>query len=314
MKQGRQRAVLERIVQRVVDWLLRYVTWHTSESRNLSRRQGDYFPVVCILGREHYSERSKSYPALRRRDLEKVLRQELAGEPPTLTLLGPIVGDRREVRFYRLDRAVIDSLPRSLFIVPESVLLGTQLPADSWADVRRQDYRYFLFANGPSQPAGGALGERELVAMAAGIDLDSVPEEWHESDELLGRLRRALPALHAWSWWSCRNPMPRRFSFAGVEWKQIALTAAVMLFAYLTLSSIYLQAFLSQRQAALDALGPDIQAALVADNEARVFASRTNALIELWSGRSDTQRLWEAVAAALHNQGSIDALWMPRRY
>ena len=308
MKQNRLRGVLERIAQGVVDRLLRFVTWHASDSRNLSRQAGDRYPLVIILGREHYSERSKSYPALRRRDLEKVLREELAGEPPTLTLPGPISGDRREVTFFRLDRDVIESLPRSLFIVPESVLLGTQLAAESWADVQRQGYRYYLFRRGPSQPAGGVLGARELVAMAAGVDPDRAAEEWRGADELLGRLRRALPALPALTWWSCRNPLPRRIGTAGIAWKPIGLTAGLMLFAYLSLSSVYLQALLSQRDGALTVLGPDIQAGLVADDEARAYETRRDALIELWSGRSDTQRLWQAVALALQDGASVSRL------
>ena len=81
-----------------------------------------------------------------------------------------------------------------------------------------------------------------------------------------------------------------------------------MLFAYLTLSSVYLQALLSQRDAALMALGPDIQQGLVADNEARAYEARRDALIELWSGRSDTQRIWESVGLALQNQASISRL------
>jgi hypothetical protein len=308
MKRNRPRAVLERITRGVVDHLLRYVTWHATENRGLSRQPGDHFPLVIILGREHYSERSKSYPALRRRDLQKVLREELAGEPPTLVLLGPISGDRREVSFYRLDRVVIDALPRSLFIVPESVLLGAQLPAASWADVERQDYRYFLFRGAPSQPAGGALEARNLVAMAAGVDPDRAPEEWRGSDELLRRLRRALPALPALTWWSCRNPLPRGIGITAVAWKQIASTAGLMLLAYLAFSSIYMQALSSQRDGALMALGPDIQQGLVADNEARAYEVRRDALIGLWSGRSDTQRLWEGVASALRNRASVSRL------
>ena len=308
MKRNRPRAVLKRIVQSVVDRLLRHVTWHASENRSLSRQPGDYYPLVIILGREHYSERSKSYPALRRRDLEKVLHEELAGEPPTLALPGPISGDRREVTFFRLDRDVIESLPRSLFIVPESVLLGDQLAAESWAEVQRQGYRYFLFRGGPSQPAGGALEQRDLVAMAAGVDPDRAPEEWSGSDELLGRLRRALPSLSALTWWSCRNPLPQGIGTAGIAWKPIGLTAGLMLFAYLTLSSVYLQALLSQRDGALKELGPEIQQGLVADNEARAYEARRDALIELWSGRSDTQRLWQGVSLALQNRASVSRL------
>jgi hypothetical protein len=302
--------MLGRIAKSVIDRFLRHVSWHASETVNLARMPGDHYPLIVILGREHYSERSKIYPALRRRDLQKVLDGELADGPPTLALPGPINGDKREVRFYQLDRKVVDSLPRCLFIVPESVLLGMNLHAASWADIQRQGYRYFLFAGGPSQPAGGALESRELVAMAAGIDSDSEPEEWHGSDCLLRRMRQALPALPALTWWSCRNRLSPGFRITGIAWKPFGLTAALMLFTYLIMSSLYLQILLSQRNSALTALGPEIQEGLIADNEARDYAVRRDALIEFWSGQTDTQRVWEGVALALQNQSSVNGLAM----
>ncbi|MDH3535782.1 MAG: hypothetical protein OER87_08550 [Gammaproteobacteria bacterium] len=310
MKQERLRPWLTRFAHSVIDRLLRHVTWHASESRNLSRQPGEHFPLVIILGREHYSERRKSYPALRRRDLEKVLREDLAGEPPTLAVFGPISGERREVSFYRMKRAVVEALPRSLFIVPESVLLGVGLAAENWADVERQQYRYFLFRDGPSQPAGGALGQRDLVALAAGIDPDCIPEEYRGSDDLLLRMRRSLPALPASTWWSCRNPLPRGFGLERVAWKPLAVTAGLMLFAYLALSSIYLQSVLAYRTGVLEELEPGIQEGLIADNEARAYEARGAALIELWSGRSDTQQVWEAVALALQNRATVSQLDM----
>ena len=305
MKQHRSGTVLESVVRGVLDRLLRRVAWHASERRNLSRQPGDFFPLVTILGREHYSERSKTYPALGRHDLEKVLREELVGEPPTLTLLGPINGDKREVSFFRLDLAVIEALPRSIFILPESVLLKAQLLTQSWAEVERQGYRYFLFRGGPSQPAGGALRARELVAMAAGVDPAQVPEEWRGADEVLQRLRRSLSKLPISSWWSCRNPLPRRLGLDAVAWKPLAMTAGLVLFVYLALSSIYLQALLGHRNGILDTLGPEIQEGLVADNETRVLAARRDALLGLWAGRADTQLIWQGVALALQNRASV---------
>jgi hypothetical protein len=310
MTPNRLQAKLGQIAQSVVDRLLRHVAWHASESRNLSLQPGDHYPLIVILGREHYSERRKSYPALRRRDLEKVLHEELKEEPLTLALLGPVSADRREVSFYRLRRAVVESLPRSLFIIPESVLLGAGLAADSWADIQRQNYRYFLFRNGPSQPAGGALQARDLVAMAAGVDADTVPEEWRGSDQLLGRLRRGLTVIPALTWWSCRNPLPRQFGFDGVAWKPLALVAGLMLFVHLTLSSLYLQVLLSNREGALETLAPQIQDGLAADNEARELATRRDALIQLWSGRTDTQHVWEGLALALRNRANVSRLDM----
>jgi hypothetical protein len=310
MKPTGTQTILRRCAASLVKRLSRHVTWHGSTDHNLAGEAGRHFPLVLILGREYYKERRRIYPALRRRDLEKVLRQELAGKPPTLSVPGPLRGDRREVSFYSLEPGLIESLPRSLFIIPESVVLGSQVPADGWADVERQDYRYFLFGDGSSQPAGGALAQRELVALAAGVDPDLPPDEWRGSAELLSRMRRALPKLPALTWWSCRNPLPRRFGVDAVAWRPVALTAAAMLFGYLVLSSTYLQTSLSLRSGALDTIRPEIQEGLAADEEARDLEARRNALAELWGGRVDTQLLWQGVALAAQNRASINQVEM----
>lgn len=310
MNNDRPRTLLGRIASSVVRRLLRYVTWHASESHNLSGEPGTHLPLVVILGREHFAERQKSYPALRTRDLQKVLQEELAGQPPTLTLPGPVRGDRREVRFFRLNSDVVDALPRSIFVIPESVVLAAQLSEDDWADIERQGFRYFLFHDGVSQPAGGALGQRELVAMAAGVDPGRTPKEFRGSDELLLRLRQSLFSASASTWWSCRNPISRDWGLDRVAWKPIGLTAGLMLFAYLALSSIYLQSLLSQRSGALDELEPRIQEGLVADNQGRAYEAQRDALIRLWSDRADTQQAWQAVAIALQNNASISQIAM----
>jgi hypothetical protein len=310
MNSDSPRTLPGRIAGSVIRRLLRYVTWHASESHNLSGEPGAHLPLVVILGREHYAERQKSYPALRTRDLQKVLQEELAGQPPTLTLPGPVRGDRREVRFFRLDSDVVDALPRSVFVIPESVVLAAQLSEDDWADVERQGFRYFLFRDGVSQPAGGALGQRELVAMAAGVDPGRNPVEYRGSNDLILRLRQSLSSLSTSTWWSCRNPIPRDWGLDRVAWKPIALTASLMLFAYLALSSIYLQSLLSHRSGVLLELEPEIQEGLVTDNEARAYEVQRDALIELWSGRRDTQQAWESVAIALRNNATISQIDM----
>lgn len=308
MNAHRATTYTQRLVQGIVRRLLRHVIWHTNDSRNLSDRPGLRSALAIVLGREHYRERRKRYPALRKRDLNKVLREELAGEPPTLTLIGPIEGDGREVSFYRLDEAVLESLPRGLFVVPESLLLSAQLTVDSWADVERGGYRYYLFENGTSQPAGGALEGRELVALASGMDPARIPEEYRGGDEVLLRLRRSLSLLPVSTWWSCRNPLPRNLGLDRVAWKPLAVTAGALVFAYLALTSLYLQALLSQRENTLDVLEPQIQEGLVADNEARALEARKVALSELWSGRDDTQRLWEAVGIAVQSQTIVSSV------
>ena len=91
MTEVKTQTTLGRIAKSVIDRFLRHVSWHASETMNLARMPGDHYPLIVILGREHYSERSKIYPALRRRDLQKVLDGELAGGPPTLALPAPLM-------------------------------------------------------------------------------------------------------------------------------------------------------------------------------------------------------------------------------
>ena len=295
---------VSRWAEKFAERLMRRVSWHTSGTSGLAG-DGQQRSWVLILGREHYSERQQSYPLLRQRDLDKVIRGEIATEPATIYVPGPIDGDRRQVTFYALDEVILDALPRSLVVIPESLLLGTQLPDGGWADIERDDYRYFLFDNGRSQPAGGALAAPNLVAMAAGMDPEREPERWRGKASIVPRLRRGLKSLSASTWWACRNPVPRPGGLLDFAWRPVGLAAAAALLAYLMLTTLYLQGTLSYRERALENLAPEVQEGLTADSEARRLADRQGALADLWASRSDTQALWAAVASAVEDGARI---------
>jgi len=123
-------------------------------------------------------------------------------------------------------------------------------------------------------------------------------------------MRRALLKLPGLTWWSCRNPLPRRFGLDAVAWKPAAVTAAMVLVGYLVVSSLYLQVSLSLRNGDLDTLRPQIQEGLATDEEARDLGVRRNALAELWGSRADTQVLWQGVALAAQKQASINQIEM----
>jgi hypothetical protein len=300
----RTRSIPSRWSSQLIERLLTHVCWYADECRSLSG-EASRRPLVLILGREHYSESRKSYPLLRHRDLDMVIRGELADEETTIYVPGEIDGDRREVNFYRLDRDVLEALPRTPIVLPESLVLAGALAEDAWADIDRDGYRYFLFDDGRSQPAGGALGAPRLVALAAGMDPDSEPEQWHGHEQLLGRLRKALMSLPANAWWACRNPLPRKTSLLDIAWRPIGLTAAAAVLGYLVLTTLYLQGTLSLREHALESIAPEVQEGLAADSESRRLGDRQRALAELWSSRADTQLLWAAVASALENGARI---------
>ena len=82
--------------------LARRIVWLTDGRRDASGATTRSRALVAVLGREHYSERRRQYPILSRRDLDDVLKQELAGAPPTLAVVSAARDDRREVTFLRV--------------------------------------------------------------------------------------------------------------------------------------------------------------------------------------------------------------------
>jgi hypothetical protein len=139
---------------RLREALQRRIVWLTDQRRDLGGESSSAAALVAVLGREHYIERRRKYPIHSRRDLEAVLRQELAQAPPTLTLIGEPDQEKREVTFFELRPGVLEKVGRALWLVPESAALARTLPRGRVASVERDGYRYFLSANGASQPAG----------------------------------------------------------------------------------------------------------------------------------------------------------------
>jgi hypothetical protein len=295
--------ILDSIRGRVFEQLLARVVWVAREHRNLADQASERFPLVVVLGREHYSERRESYPALSRRDLLKVLDQEEGGSNTTLRLIGPAEGDRRDVTYYRLDDSLVAEFSGTPFIVPEGLALAAPLDGDVWVDVERQGYRYFLLPDGVSQPAGGMLPTRELVAMARGIDPDREPELWRGSDKIGRQLAQGLTRLDPLQWWDCRNPLPRPSRLRSIAWRPLATMAGGGLIGYLMLSSLYLQASLAQRESTLQSRVEAVSESLQADEEAQAYQERVAALADLWSDRVATRRVWRGVGIAL-NQGA----------
>jgi hypothetical protein len=298
---------------RLAAWLAGRVAWMAGETQDLLGQRGRSLPIVTVLGREHYTERRQSYPVQGRRDLAKVLRGELSGEPPTICLVGPLRDERREVSFFRLVPDIIPQLPRSLALVPESVLLARDLPAGDWAEIDRQGFRYYVLPGGGSQPAGGVLSRPELIALAAGIAPDRPPLRWSDETELRTRLARRLLGMPASAWWACRNPVAGPLAMPRLAWRHLGIAAAMLLLGYMALVSVYLNSTLAHRERTLAALAPEVQAGLATESAAREAQARLVALSDLWSERVETHEAWAAVASALAQGARLDQVTLTGR-
>jgi hypothetical protein len=279
--------------------------WLTDARRTLQGAVSEAPALVVFVGREHYVEKRKRYPIRGWRDLDRVLKLELAGDTRTLTAIGPPEGDAREVVFYQLKPGVAERLGRTVLAVPESAALAGSAGEDAVVTVERDGFRYFLGDSGESQPAAGAIGSVALFSMAIGLSPDSVRGTW-DRDAIVQRL---LPGL----WRMPRASLLRflRPTLQGslqVAWKPLALLAGAGLVGYLLLASAYLSLTLRAREAALEDLGPEVEQLLGTQREVEQLAAERTAVAELLAGRRDTYEIWRLAATAWQQGASLNGL------
>jgi hypothetical protein len=280
------------------------IVWLTDERRDAAGDVSTAFALAAVLGREHYTERRKQYPILSRRDLDAVLEQELAGAPPTLTTISAERDDRREVTFFEIRPEVLSRAAPALFVVPESLALAATLPAGGIATVDRRGFRYFLAANGVSQPAGGAVTSAELFAMAAGLDAGAAIAI--DGDGLHERILSGLGHLPPGAWLRLRTPSLE--ARVDIEWQPIALMAGIGLVAYLALASGYLTFTRQARERELSGLGNEVEKLLVAQRDVDRMLAEQSALAAVTADRRSTYRIWQVVSVAWSKGAVITAV------
>jgi hypothetical protein len=291
-------------VGRLKSLLAGRVAWLTDERRDATGATTRAAAIVTVLGREHYAERRRQYPIVSRRDLEGVLRQELEGRPPTLTLVGPLRDDRREVTFFEFDPAVLALAGPCLWIVPESVALAATLPDGAIATVDRSGLRYFVAASGVSQPAAGSVTSAEIFALAAGLEARETLEL--SENGLHARIVGGLGRLPAGAWLSLRAPslQPR----LKLDWQRLALVAGAGLVGYLALASAYLAVTREARETELAGLGGEVEKLLAAQRDVDRMLAEQAGLATIVAERRGSYRLWQPVAVAWSKGANIDAI------
>lgn len=281
------------------------VVWLADERRDLQGASTQAPALVAVVGREHYTERRKRYPIDARRDLERVLEQEVAGQSDVLTTIGPSREGGRDVAFFELKPGTLERVGRTLFIVPETLLLANTLRAGQIAEVERAGFRYFIASSGVSQPAAGAVATPQLFGTAIGqYELGEVAAI--DGPELLRRLVPGLRRVPLASWSGLRKPGTQRR--LEIDWRKVGTWSALAVVAYLALASGYLKLTTQSREAELGTLGPEVNALLDAQNKVERVGTELNAIDTLLRERRDTYRLWAVVGAAWSRGAEINRL------
>lgn len=292
---------LESLARRLRDWAASTVVWHTDEASAMSAAWQHAPKWVLIVGREHYTERRSSYPVRGGLDLHRILQLELRGVDNTLTVIHPLVDDRRSVTFYQLrpDFDLADS--GYLFWIPETALLERSMasPLDL-ATVTRSGLTYFLAPDVASQPAGGLLRSIELFAMAAGrsseraITLD-------DPSAIRERLWSGITTLPLFYWVRFLSPVfkarVRLFS------KPVGAISAAALVAYLTLASGYLWGMTAFREWQLSKMGSEAGLLVQKQRHIDLLTDEQKAIAKVLEERMATTGVWLLASKAWAKEG-----------
>jgi hypothetical protein len=280
---------------RLAGALARRIVWLTDARRNLRGEATAEAALITILGREHYGERRKRYPVAGWRDLRRVLAQELGPDSTTLTFIGPLVDDQREVTFYELRPGMTARTGRTLWLLPESLVLARALAPGTAAVVARDGFRYCLEPGGQSHPFAGPIASPALFLLAVGLDGTTPVIEW-SADAARAALPGALAKLAPGAW---LGGLQRSSigSFA-IAWRPLAMLAAVALVGYLALASLYLTVTAAAREHALAGLGAEVETLLRMEHEVTRSGEQQAAIAALLNARGPSLDLWKVVAAA----------------
>jgi len=290
------------LAQRLVSRLTDGVVWITDTTRSLTGEPTDRSAWCVILGREYYQETRRRYPIRRWVDLQRVVRLELADRVRSVAVIGPVLGDEREVVFYDIHPELDIDCFGAIFWVPETLLLKAAVPAGRVVTIDRYDHRYFLTDSGVSQSAGGALQSAELFSLAVGVP--GAPVELPvNTDDILAALPKALPVLGASEWWFLRAPGSTART---LEWA-VPAGALVGAFAilYLTLASLYLVGMEAWRTYSIDRLGPEVTTLIAKQRAVDLLSQEAKGLDEIIQSQVPVWPVWGLITEVWKTGGAV---------
>ena len=296
---------LSRSIQSFETFFRKRLVWVTDQRRDFNGQVSSGAALAAFIGREHYVERRRYYPVQSRIELLRVLRLEAAGENEGLIYIGPESSEGRLVTRYELKAKPITGQFNALLWIPETLAISKSLRQTSYAEVYRNDLRYFVAADGRSQLAGASISDGDQFIIGAGL-LVNAPrvslDAGSVSRILEGSLKQFSPPelyeLVSRDLSSVFWPMVRPLS-------AIAGTVALL---YLVVSSVYLVSFVQFREWQLEKLDTTVAPLFKSEREIDRLSGRTISMAKLVDARVVSWPMWEVIPEIWKNQGFLTGL------
>lgn len=276
------------------------ITWLVDEPRDLSGNPARSGALVTVIGREHYEEVHQHYPIRSASDLRRVLFVGGA-DPQTMVSIGPLVGEKREVTLFKVRPEISLSELRTIFIVPETLILRQPDSGNTISLVERRGAQYFIAPNGVSQLAGALIQDPAAFAVAVGVADHAV--HTIREDELSERLQHGLRAFSLGVWPVLLSDYAKRISLLAA--KRVSVLLALVFTAYLILILTYYAVAGELRRRELVALGTEVDALLIKQRDVDRLGSEYGLIVEKLRERRFSIDAWRIAGTVWKSGGRI---------
>lgn len=280
----------------------RRLVWVTSQRVDMTGSPSAGLAWVAIIGREHYEQTRRRYPIRRWFDLARVLRLESVVGDDRMALIGPLQNDQREVTCFRFRPGFDRDSVRALFWVPETLLLRDVARRHGVVTVSRENFEYFLSAEGDTLISGGAIRTAALFGIATGS-----PDEGSSltltAGELVEEFVKSIGSLDPTSWWSMRSRVTEAHATRFL--RAISVVAVLATLLYLGVVSAYLSVFSGIRERQLASLGPEVSTLAARQRSVDVMAGEIQGLARVAASVPPAWPVWEAVSTVWRSKGAV---------
>lgn len=271
----------------------------------LSAKPG--FRPILILARQHYREELVWYPITKLADVKKLVQLKLASQTvPVLVSFGTVVNNQTPVSYF-YPQLALDSY-QAWFIVPETLLLGAELPAGALASYQGLSGNTVFVARTPaaivSSLQGGVLKHAAQFAIAHGLHADETCTHL----ALQQAIQPKLSVLAALPWSGLRN----KFALAkrGDHKKIIrAVTGTLVVAALYLLASYQWSAYLLENsRAELQQASAQANELLTERESVQELKQRYQQLAAYMPKPQNEMLLWQLLAPLYENKVVLTAL------
>lgn len=298
-------AFLNRSIQSFENFFRKRIVWVTDQRRDLNGQVSGGAALAAFIGREHYVERRRIYPVQSRIELLRILRLEAAVGNAGLIYVGPESSDGRLVTRYELKAKPTSEQFNALLWIPETLAISKSLRQGAYAEVHRNDLRYFVANDSRSQLAGASISDGDQFIIGAGLAANA-----HRISLDAGSVSRILKtSLKQFSPTELWELVSRDLSSA--FWpmvRPLAVITGTIALLYLVLSSLYLLSFVQLREWQLEKVDALVAPLFKSEREIDLLSGRAISTAKLVDERVVSWPVWEVIPEIWKNQGFLIGL------